>query len=211
MTVDSMVYRIKHHVPALFRLMYLFARPVAIMRHGRCRKTAVAAALLEGSVGGRHSVMRPLGVRDLDDLYAFLAGMPADHLYYFHPHDFSVPALRRVLRSAAFCCYGLYVEGKLHAYGILKLLPSRRGYFGGLVSPEAAGRGIGKFLWRYLWWQAYLIRVIPAATVHRDNTASLASQRSIRIVQMHEELPGGYRRVTYPVMESDKHAPELNL
>lgn len=211
MTVDSMVYRIKNRFPALFRLMYSCARPMAAVRHGSRRRAAMAAALLEGTVGGRRSAMRPLGVRDLDGLHAFLAGMPADHLHYFHPHGFSIRALRRVLRSAAFSCYGLFVEGELQAYGILKLLPTRRGYVGRLVSPSAAGRGIGKFLSRYLSWQAYLTGVIPSATVHRDNTVSLASQRSIRIVQIHEELPGGYRRVTYPVMDGDKLAPELNL
>ena len=211
MAIDTIAYAVKYRFPTLFGFAYTFARAAAAVRHGRRRRSALGAATLSGHVGALPGQIRPLDRRDVNVLHTFFARIPHEHLRHFHPHGVSQHALRRVVQSPAYCCYGLFVDGQLSAYGLLKLAPWKRAYMGRLVLPDCVSRGMGKFLSRYLSWQSYLIGVVPGSTIHKENAVSLASHRAVRPIEIVEELPGGFYRVLYPVMEADMVPPVLEL
>lgn len=206
-----MVYGIKQRFPLVFRFMDSSSRFFTSVRHRKRRNGALQESCIGGKANGKDASIRKLSLSDTELLAEFLHSVPEEHVQFFHPHGFSKCEIEKVLNSSAFCCYGLFMEDEIVAYALIKLFPTRNAYIGRLVSPTLTGLGIGKFLSRYLCWQAYLMRVVPGATIHKENMASLRSAQSVRKVEIREELTGGYMRLSYPVMDSDKSKPELNL
>jgi hypothetical protein len=82
---------------------------------------------------------------------------------------------------------------------------------GRLVSADMKGLGIGKFLSRYLYHQAFLLGFQPCSTIHEDNTASLKSHAAVRPFTVAGELPGGYRLIKFKRLPEDAAAPELHI
>ena len=147
---------------------------------------------------GQTAVMRPLTVDDLDALHVFLEAQPEDHLRYFHPHRFDRASLRRVLRSQAFLNYGLFLDDRLSAYALLKVAPTGSAFIGRLVAPEYAGLGLGRFIARFLYWQASLAGLRARSTISRHNPASLRSHEAVARFKVVAELPNDYLLIEFP-------------
>lgn len=211
MPIDSIAYTIRSKSPTLFNLIETALSGLTRLRYSRRRKRAIAAAEVSGSVRGRFGTIRSLVDKDLTTLHAFLSGIPAQYFSYFHPHSFSMDGLHKVLSSTRISCYGLFVDADLVAYCLIKLFPTRQAYCGLIVHPEYAGWGIGKFLWRYLIWQSYLLGALPAATVHMDNVASLRSLQAVEPQTGTHKLRNGYLRLTIPIRTENRERPELRL
>lgn len=211
MSIDRIAYIVRSKVPWLFNVVERLATEITVLRHSRRRRAALKVGCLSGTVQGCDATVRPIRLEEAGSLSLFFEILPEEYLTFFHPHSFSPRGLRKVLESEAFCCYGVFINDEIKAYGLIKLFPTRNAYIGRLVAPDRASQGIGKFLSRYLCWQSSIIQVTPSSTIHKDNLPSLASHKSVRKVVMADELPNGYVRVVYPQMESDSHAPELSL
>ena len=154
--MEKLAYLIKHRFPGLFRGIDALAQVVTGLRCGRSRTRALAEAHIAGTVDGLTAEIRPLQAADAGALTEFLSAMPEDHLEFFRPHGFDADAIARVVYSRAFMAYGLFVDGSLSAYGLLKLAPTGSAFIGLLVEPRLHGRGLGRFLIHYLYWQASL-------------------------------------------------------
>jgi GNAT superfamily N-acetyltransferase len=203
--MERLAYLLKNRFPGLFRPVAKIARGVTVLRFARRREQALANARIGGSVGGRPAEIRPLETEDVALLTEFLAAMPEEHLRFFHPHGFGAREVERVLRSRAFMTYGLFVSGELVGYALLKLSPMGSAFLGRLVDPSHAGRGVGRFLARYLYWQAALARLRAHSTISRQNAASLRSHEAVyRIVA---ELPNDYLLIEFP--PGDSSPPRL--
>lgn len=211
MNLDTLAYRIKLTFPTAFRMAYALSRGVTSIRHKRGRQAALSCATIHGSINGENAVIRPLASKDTVPVHTFFTGLPGQHLQYFQPHGLDRRSISMVLSSRAYCSYGVFVADVLKAYGLIKLFPTRNAYIGRLVAPDRASQGIGKFLSRYLCWQASIIGVTPSSTIHKDNLPSLASHKAVREVVIADELPNDYVRVIYPQLESDSFPPELRL
>ena len=211
MNIDSIAYSVKTHLPSLFDAIERATDGITVLRHKRARGEALARAAINGTFGGSHAGIRPLETADAEDLYRFLSEMPLSHLRFFHPHDFSQTGIERTIDSESHCCYGLFLSHRLSGYALIKLFPTIHAYCGRIVSPGSVGRGLGKFLWRYLIWQCVLMDVIPCATVHIDNESSLRSLKAVKPETERSPLAGGNLRLVIPVSGSDRARPELNL
>ena len=211
MNIDTVAYSLKNRLPALFAALQRWTDGLTSLRHSSARDEALARAAIDGTVDGAHARIRPLTSADAVALHRFLAGMPQSHLRFFRPHDFSPTGIERTIGSETHCCYGLFLAHGLSGYALIKLFPTIRAYCGLIVAPGLVGRGLGKFLWRYLIWQCALMEVVPCATVHVDNTSSWRSLRSIKPGTVQSPLAGDYLRLVIPVSERDRVCPEMSL
>ena len=210
-SLDLLTYKLKGAFPAVYRFVHSAANIATSIRHWRRKRAAFAVAELGGAVCGDSAVVAPLSPGDADEVSRWFSNMSKAHLEYFRPHGFSRRQLRRIFRSPAYCCYGVRVQDRITAYALIKLFPTRVCYLGLIVTSAYKGMGIGKFLWRYMLWQAAQMRLSPRATIHEDNIASMKSLKSIRSnVQLHPLL-GGYIQVKVPHAPVDDIKPELIL
>lgn len=207
--MESLAYLIKQRWPGLFRLIERLARRFSSLRFGRRIKAAQQAATVTGSVDGRAAEIQSIGVDDLATLHEFLFNLPDDWLKYFHPHPFDRKGLQTVLRSRAFLNYGLFVEGNLIGYALLKVAPTGSAFIGLLVHPDFSRLGIGKFIVAYLYWQGSLAELRVRSTISKTNPASLKSHQAVADYQIVAELPNDYIMIEFPAEPRER--PELQL
>ena len=208
---DRIFYILKGQVPSLFSLAYLLARTSTVLLYGRAISRATRQASVEGTVQGRPAVMRTLVPEDLDAMTTMIEAMSEEHLRFFRPHDFEPSVLAKIIARSDIMTYGLFVADEMCAYALLRLLPDKRAYIGRLVKPEAVGLGVGKYLSRFLYWQAYLLGFQACSTIHRDNLASLRSHASVRPFTVGAELRNGYSLIKFDLIPEDSVAPPLRI
>lgn len=208
-SLDRIAYLVRAKAPWIYQSLEGAARGATALLYGQRIRRALAVSEIQGNVYGAPAVIRTIGPDDTDALVQMLAGMSDEHLTFFHPHALDPASLRRVLSRKTVMTYGLYVDGRLCGYGLLKLFPTRKAYRGRLIAPEFAGRGVGKFLSRYLDWQVALLGFQPCATIHRDNLASLKSLAAGRPFRVVSELPNGFQLIAFDMETSHVTRPEL--
>ena len=81
---------------------------------------------------------------------------------------------------------------------LLKLAPTGSAFIGLLVGPEHAGKGLGRFLSQYLYWQASLAGLHTRSTISRHNAASLRSHQAVADFAVIDELPNDYLLIVFP-------------
>jgi len=112
--------------------------------------------------------------------------------------------LEAVLNSKAFMNYGLFIDGKIAGYALLKVAPTGSAFIGLLVHPDYGKLGLGKFLVEYLYWQASRAGLRARSTISRDNPASLRSHQAVGDFEVIAELPNDYLMIEFPVAEREK-------
>lgn len=196
--MEKLAYLIKHLFPGLFRGIDALARTVTGLRFGRRRERTLAEAAIAGTVDGSPAEIRPLHVADAGALTEFLAEMPEKHLEFFRPHGFDPASVARVVGSRAFMTYGIFVDESLSAYGLLKLAPTGSAFIGLLVGPNLQGRGLGRFLVHYLYWQASLAGFRARSTVSEHNAASVRAHKAVAEYRVVAALPNDYSMIEFP-------------
>ncbi|MFV8836446.1 GNAT family N-acetyltransferase [Aquisalimonas sp. APHAB1-3] len=208
--MEQLAYLVKYRAPMLFRLMEKAARGLTVARFGHRLQQALQQATVHGTVSGEPAVMRSLKVADLEALRGFLAAQPEDHVRHFHPHRFDRASLGAVLASRAFLSYGLFIGDRLVAYALLKVAPTGSAFIGRLVAPSYAGLGLGRFIARYLYWQASLAGLRARSTISRRNSASLRSHEAVATFEVVAELPNEYLLIEFPPVAQDAPVLEVN-
>ena len=201
--LERLAYLLKHRLPGLFRVVEWVARQVTVLRFGKAISIALGKAQLRGTVTGLPAEMRVLDPQDIRPLIAFLSNLPSDRLEHFRPHPFDPPGLEAVLNSKAFMNYGLFIDGKLASYALLKVAPTGSAFIGLLVHPDYGKLGLGKFLVEYLYWQASESGLRARSTISRDNPASLGSHQAVGDFEVVAELPNDYLMIEFPVAERE--------
>ena len=207
--MERLAYLLKQWLPGVFQWVEATARAVTRLRFGRRIAKAENQAFLEGSVDGNPAAIRSLDSTDAERLHQFLAYLPPDWLEYFQPHPLDRVGLEKVLKSPAFMNYGLFINSQIAGYALLKVAPTGSAFIGRLVSPAYGGQGLGKFLARYLYWQASLAGLSPRSTISRQNYASLKSHQAVTEYRVVAELPNNYLMIEFPLKNREK--PELCL
>lgn len=169
-----------------------------------------AVSRVEGFVNGKPAVIESIGTHHLGILQNMLWSMEQSHLAFFQPHGFDPRSLGTVLGSRAYMTYGLFTDSQLVAYALLKISPTGAAFAGSLVRLEYTGKGIGKFLSRYLYWQAASAGFSVRATISKKNIASLRAYRAGRNSRIMTELANGWLLIQFPVMPEDATPPVLD-
>lgn len=207
--MEYIAYLLKSYLPWLFSGISSFAQIITCVRYRNREKLAYKVARIDGNIGKVPAFIRPLDLDDAEALFGFLNTLPDSHLKYFRPHEFDLHELQRVISSSAFMNYGLFCDGKLVAYAILKLTPIGSAFIGRLVSPELNGLGIGKYLATYLYWQALKVGVVPHSTISKNNLASLRSHQAVAEYEVVKSLPNDFLLIRFNT--KTEHPPALNL
>jgi len=209
--VDRVAYIIKTKAPALYGLAASLAQGLTVLFYNRAIARGRQEARIEGEIHGRTAVMRTLIPDDLDAFVEMIESIPEDHLAFFHPHRLDAASMAKVIRRKDMVTYGLFRDGRMEAYVILKLFPTRKAYLGRLVSSDLTGLGIGRFLSRFLYWQAGLMGFQPCSTIHKDNVSSMKSHAAVRPFYEVAELQDGYRLVRFELLPEDNVPPVLMI
>ncbi len=197
--MEYFAYLLKNYIPWLFGIISKLGRLVTEIRYRREVAAAYCLASLNGTIINRMANIRPLETSDIEAMSDFLAGLEDTHLKFFHPHGFDVQSLREVIISPAFLTYGLFLEGELVAYALLKLTPVGSAFIGRLVSPELNDLGIGRYLALYLYWQAQEVGVTPLSTISKSNMASLRSHEAAGDFKVVKELPNDFLLIRFTI------------
>jgi len=195
--VEYFAYLLKTYIPWFFSVVSRLGRLVTEIRYQRAVAGVYGIAGLTGTINGKVADIRPLEISDIPAMLEFVTSLPVNHLKFFHPHDFDAKSLLKVIKSPAFLTYGLFVEGQLKAYALLKLTPFRSAFIGRLVSPELNGLGIGRYLAWYLYWQAHEVGVIPHSTISKSNLASLRSHEAVGDFKVVKKLPNDFLLIRF--------------
>ena len=128
------------------------ARWVVAMRFGHRMASAERDSLVGGVINNKAAQMRALHLGDVEEVKTFINGLSSDWLKYFNPHSFDKNGLISVVKSRALMKYGLFVDGRLQGYALLKVAPTGSAFIGLLVHPGLSGLGLGSFIMKYLYW-----------------------------------------------------------
>jgi len=207
--MEQVAYFIKQRWPSFFGLIELLARTLTVWRFGRRVHVAEEVARMTGVVDGRGAEIRALRAQDSAMLYQFLAELPADWLEHFQPHAFDHDGLVAVLGSRAFMNYGVFIDGKLVGYALLKVAPTGSAFIGLLVHPALSGLGLGRFIVAYLYWQASVAGLRARSTISKSNVASLRSHQAVAGYKVVADLPNNYIMIEFP--NAVRQQPELQL
>lgn len=211
--ITKLAYRLKQKLPTFYSYVEQATATLFAIAKGRLLSHVRAKSNYVGNVDCEVLTVRILEDTDSDviALSTFLNELPNDHLRFFHPHGFSPTDVRRVLRRLDRICSGLFQDELLVAYTIIKLYPGNRAFLGLVVHPRYVGRGIGKFLWRFMYWQCSILRVEPFSTISRHNDASLRSQRAVASCAIVEDLDNDYQLVRGTIASSHRSRPRLKI
>lgn len=207
--MEYFAYLLKQRAPYVFVVIERVARFVVAVRFGGRIASAERVSLVEGVINKKAAQMRALHLGDVAEVRYFLNGLPSDWLKYFNPHPFDSEGLISVLKARAFLKYGLFVDGRLQGYALLKIAPTGSAFIGLLVHPDLSGLGLGKFIVEYLYWQASLAGLRTRSTISRSNSASLHSHKAVSDYKIVAKLPNDYIMIEFPVQK--RSTPELRI
>ena len=205
--MEYFAYLLKQRVPVLFAVIEKVSCYIVNVRFGRRIIAAERYSLVEGIINDKPAQMRALSLSDVADIKFFLDDLPSEWLKYFNPHSFEVDGLRVVFKKRAFLKYGLFIDGCIQGYALLKVAPTGSAFVGLLVHPELSGLGLGRFIVEYLYWQASLAGFRTRSTISKSNTASLCSHRAVSEYTVVADLPNDYVMIEFPFEARSK--PEL--
>ncbi len=205
--MDKLAYKIKSFSPSFFRLLATAAGIITITRYGNTVKTVLKQS---GRFEAHENLLiRPLATEDANLLATFFVETPDEELLYFKPHGFSEGELVQILRTNSFMNYGMFIDGKLEGYGLLKISPTGTAYMGRIVSPIWRGHRLGGLWAQFLYWQASLAGLTTRATIKQDNIASIKSHQSIGKYREIGKLANNHIMIEYPSTPVQK--PQFQL
>lgn len=207
--MERTAYLLKRQFPTLFQLIEIWSRIVVGVRYGQRIESASREALIGGTVADSYAEVRRLNLADSGTLQKFVSELSDEYLKYFRPHAFDSRGIDSVLSSKAFLTYGVFVGVDMKAYALLKIAPTGSAFIGLLAHPDMGGRGLGKFIVEYLYWQASLAGFRTRSTISKNNIASLKSHQGVSDFKLVAELPNDYLMIEFPNISRAK--PELRL
>lgn len=207
--MDRIAYFIKYKLKFLYPIVELIALVVVFLRYSKKRRRALSKALVSGTFSDIDCTIRALTGSDARVVSMFLQQSSKSHMQYFKPHEFDELSVHKVLTLTSFMTYGLFLEDRLIAYALLRLAPNGTAYIGRVVNSEFSGRGIGKYLSRYLYWQANCAGFRPRSTISKHNLASIKSHESVTSYKVIAELPNDFLMLEFEV--NSLTAPPLKL
>jgi hypothetical protein len=208
--LQSILHSLNRHAPILFAPIRYTSGALARLVHAKKIGKATNRATLTQSNDGRLTLAKLLQTEDVETFTKFTASQSSAHFDFFRPHRFDPKSLTRHLNSKQFLSYGIFEDSSMIAYGLIRITPTRAVYIGTMVAESHAGRGVGKLMARYLYWQTALMGFDAYLTISDDNPASLRSHSPDRTLQRVQSLGAkGYALYKAPRVEADNVPPIL--
>jgi hypothetical protein len=173
--IKGLFYNLNRHAPSLFAPVRFASGAIARLMHAEAIANATNSATLTGQGVFHSTTLRPLKADDLEAFQSFTARQSGVQLAFFRPHKFDRAGLNHHLKSRQFLSFGLFEGGSMIGYGLIRITPTRAAYIGSMVAQSHSGRGVGKLLARYLYWQTAQMGLDAYLTISDDNPASLRS------------------------------------
>lgn len=210
MQLDQIGIFLKKHCQPVYRILETVMGWVVYLRDKATIDHAMQCSEVKGSVGGESASMRALTLEDLDTFEAFFSKFTDDYLVFFKPHGFSRNELRSILKKPYYLLYGLFVDGEIVGYAILKLFWGRKAFRGRLVAQDWGGRKVGHYLSKYINWQCGELGFRARSTISKKNHASLKSHEVKGHYTVLSELADDYMLIEFKQVEHDA-PPELEI
>jgi hypothetical protein len=208
--VQGLLYHLNRRAPFLLAPMRVASGALARGIHSKAIENASCKATIIGQAHFHSTVLRPLQAGDVEAFEDFIASQSEGHFEFFRPHKFDRAGLRRHLKSLQFLSYGIFEDSSMIAYGLIRITPTRAAYIGTMVAESHAGRGVGKLMARYLYWQTAQMGLDAFLTISDENPASLRSHSPDRTLQKVQSLgTKGYALYKASRVEADNAPPTL--
>jgi len=168
---EEWIYRLNEREHWIFRL-YDQANELwaALVFRGVRRRAATIEADIEAR--GRTARVRFLGAADTEAFAAFLAALDAK---YGPPHPRERAAAARALRRRSYVPIGIFADGALVGYILLRLFFPRRAVTGIWMLAATHNAGLG----RHTLWEA--VRFLRAEGLANYCTIPVDNENSVRI------------------------------
>lgn len=193
MMLTSVLIRLKHACPALWRVVEWGNSQLMALRYSRLRDQAVVACRTIACPSQTDwSLVTP---DDAPSLSAFLTSMPERLTAWFAPHPFDPATLRRMACGNSFVMFKVTHGGRIVGYHFLRCFFTGKAFHGLIVADDMAGRGIGTHMWALAADICQRLGLDMQATIHPDNIASLTSCRHGCDATIISTLSNGYLQV----------------
>ncbi len=193
MMLTSVLIRLKHACPALWRVVEWGNSQLMALRYSRLRDQAVVACRTIACPSQTEwSLVTP---DDAPSLSAFLTSMPERLTAWFAPHPFDPATLRRMACGNSFVMFKVTHGGRIVGYHFLRCFFTGKAFHGLIVADDMAGRGIGTHMWALAADICQRLGLAMQATIHPDNIASLTSCRHGCDATIISTLSNGYLQV----------------
>lgn len=193
MMLTSVLIRLKHACPALWRVVEWGNSQLMALRYPRLRDQAVAACRTIACLSQTEwSLVTP---DDAPSLSAFLTSMPERLTAWFAPHPFDPSTLRRMACGNSFVMLKVTHGGRIVGYHFLRCFFTGKAFHGLIVADDMAGRGIGTHMWALAADICQRLGLDMQATIHPENIASLTSCRHGCDATIISTLSNGYLQV----------------
>lgn len=193
MMLTSVLIRLKHACPALWRVVEWGNSQLMALRYSRLRDQAVVACRTIACPSQTEwSLVTP---DDAPSLSAFLTSMPERLTAWFAPHPFDPSTLRRMACGNSFVMLKVTHGGRIVGYHFLRCFFTGKAFHGLIVADDMAGRGIGTHMWALAADICQRLGLDMQATIHPDNIASLTSCRHGCDATIISTLSNGYLQV----------------
>ena len=193
MMLTSVLIRLKHACPALWRVVEWGNSQLMALRYSRLRDQAVVACRTIACPSQTEwSLVTP---DDAPSLSAFLTSMPERLTAWFAPHPFDPATLRRMACGNSFVMFKVTHGGRIVGYHFLRCFFTGKAFHGLIVADDMAGRGIGTHMWALAADICQRLGLDMQATIHPDNIASLTSCRHGCDATIISTLSNGYLQV----------------
>lgn len=193
MMLTSVLIRLKHACPALWRVVEWGNSQLMALRYSRLRDQAVVACRTIACPSQTEwSLVTP---DDAPSLSAFLTPMPERLTAWFAPHPFDPATLRRMACGNSFVMFKVTHGGRIVGYHFLRCFFTGKAFHGLIVADDMAGRGIGTHMWALAADICQRLGLDMQATIHPDNIASLTSCRHGCDATIISTLSNGYLQV----------------
>lgn len=187
----SLLIRIKHHVPLLWRWAEGLNSFLGGIRYKNLKRES--ERVLEGfrMDGFSFSIVT---VRDINPIIGMRNSQRPEYIENFNPHDFNEATLSSMLANNAYSLMKVTKEGSEHIVGyfFIRSFFVGRAFHGLLTDEKFSNMGVGTSMWKISMEICRNLGLRMFATMSESNRASFRSAQKATDVEVVQNLDNNY-------------------
>lgn len=187
----SLLIRIKHHIPSLWRLAEGLNGFLGGIRYKNLKKESERALSNYHMDGFSFS---PVTVQDVIPIIQMRNRQRPSYIENFNPHDFNESTLLSMLDNNAYSLMKVTREAtdEIVGYFFLRSFFVGRAFHGLLTDEKFTNRGIGTSMWKISMEICRTMGLRMFATMSQNNRASFRSAQKATEVKIVDNLDNNY-------------------